>query len=85
MGEGGRPRGRIGCRGTVTVKRYGRSADTFDVAPGRAGVVRVPLTAAGLRRLTRAGRLVVSLRATTRDATPDGTQASGKLMIRRTR
>jgi hypothetical protein len=73
------------CRGTVTVKKYGRSADTFDVAPGQAAVVRVPLTPAGLRRLTRATRLIVSLRATTRDDTPAGTPVAGKLEIRRPR
>jgi hypothetical protein len=67
----------------VLVKKHGRSPVAFEVAPGKDGVARVRLTAAALRRLARAGRLTLSLRATTRDATPAGTLTTGRLEVTR--
>jgi hypothetical protein len=74
--------GDAGCRGTLTAK-HGRSAASFEVAPGDAGSVRLRLTSRALRRVRRHGQLLVALNAVTGDGTPAGTTTPGSIEVRR--
>lgn len=77
------PATQTSCAGTVRVDGGGRRA--FDIAAGRTARIRVPLTTATARALTRARRMSLHVTATTTDATPAGTVADGTITAMRAR